>query len=107
MKKGITLPVSTLIIIIVSVLVMVAVVGLWYIGWIRAEWIKKEAALSEGCTKLVNGGCVSGAETTITVSYDVDKNGIVGDAGDTLWALCQDMGFTTQIRCRQRCGCTA
>lgn len=63
-----------------------------------------ENVINEGCRKLNigNGNC-DGNPNTITVNYDVNKDGTVGGVNDTLSNV---LGPNCDILCiKKRCGC--
>jgi len=64
-----------------------------------------DATIKNACSILLSSGC--GEPGEIRVNYDVDGSGTVGDAGDTLLALCEtEYGIFDELECkRQLCKC--
>lgn len=69
-RKGIELPTSTLIIIIIAVIVLLAVSALFLGGWIGTETMKFQGAWNRACFSLWWRGCNPDALSMITVKID-------------------------------------
>jgi hypothetical protein len=129
--KGLELPMSTIIVIILVLIVLLGVVAIWISGFGGgATTISVEAAKSAGCGKLMRDvrGCTAVDPATILFDgtaigvpkYDVNGDGhycpadAVACAGppalqdDSLQYLCVKYYGTTlidQVGCRKVCGC--
>jgi hypothetical protein len=78
----------------------------WYISLFEWEGVKLsfEEQKSDACNEFIANGCENSDE--IIVQYDVDKNGVTGDIGDTLQALSENNYGCENINCTRRlCAC--
>jgi hypothetical protein len=133
--KGIELPINILIIVAVAIIVLIAVVAMFYPAWRNASGtVSSDVAKSAACQLLVERGCgrtstVNTKDITIN-NFDADKDGVYGtDAGnvwtfpgtggsgcanivagaperDNLAALCQCYySVNSETACKTLCGC--
>lgn len=98
MKKGISLPTNTLVILIIAVIVLLAVAALFMMGWIGTGKITLEQALNDGCSKWVIKGC-DGDSSSIGIDRDRD-----GTDDTNLWAVAEELGYD-ETTLRNRCTC--
>jgi hypothetical protein len=123
--KGVELPINILVVVAIAVIVLLALVALYFIGFgpfstsISIEGVKNAA-----CSELVRRGCVD-LTNTIGVNFDADGDGRVGGvgtwtfltsvcnvsppavgAGDNLASLCEcQYSRTSEAVCKRLCGC--
>jgi len=123
--KGIELPINVLIIVAIAIIVLIALVGMFYSPVNQSgDSVSLDIAKSQACRSLVIGyDCkdistskplashTAGTGALILVkvdNYDVDGIGGANSAGDTLWKLCNEKYYaTTDSDCRKLCGCAA
>ena len=124
--KGVELPINILVVVAIAVIVLLALVALYFIGFgpfstsISIEGVKNAA-----CSELVRRGCVDLTNSIRTPSFDSDGDGRVGiagtwvfgtsvcnvlppavGAGDNLASLCNcSYSRTTETDCKRLCGC--
>lgn len=94
MKKGIELPLNTLIILVIVVIVLLAIALLFMTVWGGgASGIALYAAKNSACAKLQSMGCSSGSLSSIHFNADVTGSGGIPDGkvdeSDTLQAYCE------------------
>ena len=78
--KGMELPISTLVVIIVCIAVLLAVVMFFFGGYAQAtKSVNLETARSTACTKLASMNCVASPETIQVVDFDADKDGALNN----------------------------
>jgi hypothetical protein len=100
MAKGIELPINILVIIAVAVIVLLAVVALFIIGFKPSSNISAESAFSEGCRTVVYNCGID--LTTITTSFTEPGK----TSADNMRALCIYLGKGSgDVTCRTACGC--
>jgi len=116
--KGVELPLSTIVIMVLILIVLLGIVALWMSGWGGgATAVSIQAATSAGCGALMRNanGCISVNPTSITFDgntagvpkFDVDNSGTFTVA-DNLQALC-DKYYNSggdQATCRKVCSCS-
>lgn len=84
--KAIELPINALIIIVLAVIVLIAVIALFYTGIIGPrEAVSAQTALNNACMKLLTYNCNSETKTIAVNNFDADKDGTVGDVGIWTW----------------------
>ena len=97
MKKGMELPVSTLVMIVIAVIILVFV--LFILGTtnpIRNQFVI-EGALRTGCSALLSANCDRSALNSIQVK--------IGESSESLADFCTNkLGLTAEC-CMKRCGC--
>ena len=126
--KGVELPINVLIIVSVALIVLLAIVGLFFTGWtpfptaVGLEGIKNAA-----CRELVQEHrCAISVKSVDIDGFDADKDGLItGDTGstwnwdnnncasantgladDNLAALCEcHFNIKTESQCKVLCGC--
>jgi len=113
--KGIELPVNILIIIAIAVIVLIALIAMFYPAFTSGgKTVSLDVARSQACRSLVEGySCITTATlANIMVNkFDVDKDGSVNDIGtsdadDNLDNLCLTWYQTADDgMCRKMCGC--
>ena len=82
--KGVELPINVLVIVAIAVIVLLGLIALYFLGFGPfSTGVSLQAAKSQGCQALVNGGCTVTVDT-IDVSYDVDGDGIMDDTLEDL-----------------------
>lgn len=117
--KGIELPINVLIILAVAIIVLIAIIAMFYPAFTNGSGTASmDLAKSQACRSLVVGyDCKnSGTNTPATSAgalgsvkvdnYDVD--GLLGpnSVGDTLWNLCtMKYQISTDADCRKLCNC--
>ena len=108
--KGLQLPVNLLIIVVIAIIVLVAVIGMFYNPISSgANSVSIDVAKSQACRSLVVGYECSLSVTLDTIrvdNYDVDGNGNNND--DNLMDLCEEkfmIAAGDQAACRKLCGC--
>jgi hypothetical protein len=121
--KGIELPVNVLIILAVAVIVLIALIAMFYPAFINGSGTASmDMAKSQACRSLLVGyDCKNsdgrtpatsitgiGALALIKVdNYDVDGIEGLNSNGDTLWNLCRlKYQIATEADCRKLCSCT-
>jgi len=106
--KGVELPVSTLVIVIIALAVLLSILAILYVVWNPGvSLVSLEAARSNACNLLVGAQCNIPLTSVITKNFDADKDGTVGSATDTLLALCTnyyDISDSTNCK-RDICKC--
>ena len=122
--KGVELPISTLIVVIVALVVLVAIIGLFYSVWPSgAETVSLEVAKQNACELLSSMGCIPTTDSININNFDADRDGVVrtdvgiatgscGDAAnpdsanDNLYMLCKCYYNADEEDCkRQVCYC--
>ena len=90
--KGLELPINTLIVIVLAVIVLIAMIALFYSGMLMPQQsISQEVALRNACMKMLNYECKTNSKDIQTVDFDADKDGITDESaadGDNLLYLC-------------------
>ena len=88
MKKGLTLPVNAVVIIVIAALVLGGIIYFYRSGWQPTTGgVTQQAAKDSACLELVNRGC--GIEDTINVitdNFDADGDGVI-EPGGGVWDL--------------------
>jgi hypothetical protein len=80
--KGIELPINALIIIILALIVLLAILGLFYGVWPSStKSVNIETAKNNACQILISMRCLVGPETIHISDFDADEDGVVGDPG--------------------------
>ena len=128
-KKGMSLPITTIVILSISVLVLIVIIAMFVNGsnsFLTSQSLS--AAWTNGCTDLRNGGCRYDAVKTITLgNYTVESIGgdksdqatiadycaykmrIQNSTGGTVFGADDKDTFeddsTFQKRCAAKCGC--
>jgi len=69
-----------------------------------SSYLDIQSAISEGCEKLEPKKLCRNDPSKIIVTFDVNKDGIVGGEGDTFSALMEAQNCTAQC-IKVRCGC--
>ena len=128
--KGISLPINTLIIVVIGLVVLLGIVAMWFGGFSPfSTSISVEGAKNALCDEEVREGCDDETRMQTIDSFDANKNGAVGAAeatqnfnwgappactsatlpanhGDNLASICYCFyGRTTEASCRKLCGC--
>lgn len=86
--KGVSLPINVLVIVVLALIVLLAILALFYGVW-KPEGITLEAAKNNACNMLLSTGC-NDPSTIVVRDFDADRNGEANSAGDTLLALCEN-----------------
>lgn len=103
------MPINLLIIIIVAVIVLIALVGFFILGWGQTSaGISAEAARASACQRLIID-CTRSASTIKIDNFDADKDGSL-DPGttsttDNLETLCSEYFGLSETDCKESCGC--
>ena len=103
--KGIELPINVLIIVAVALVVLLAIIAIYFSGFNPFSGAMNiEAAKNEACRRLVQENRCGGTPAGIIITdLDFSYN---GDVQDTLDELCQDVFNTANdAKCKQMCGC--
>ncbi|MFH1229504.1 MAG: hypothetical protein V1678_03715 [Candidatus Aenigmatarchaeota archaeon] len=109
--KGVELPINVMIIIVLAIIVLLAVMALFFGVWNPGKSsLSLETAKSSACNILISTGC---KDTSIKVNnFDVDGDGITNDGtnvdnGDTLQKLCELYYNTGSdvVKCKAICHC--
>jgi len=114
--KGIELPVNILIIIAIAVIVLIALIAMFYPAFVSGgKTVSLDVARSQACRSLVEGyrcDTTTVLANIIVNKFDVDKDGSVNDIGtsdadDNLDNLCLTWYQTADdATCRKNlCGC--
>ena len=126
--KGLELPINVLVIVAVAIVVLLAIVALYFGGFSPfSAAMSLEGVKNDQCRKLVQANNCGVNTNTLPISnFDADKDGAVGTTdtgtgwtwgtstcvttiatnGDNLASLCYcQYGRTTEAACRQLCGC--
>lgn len=125
--KGAELPINTLIIIVIALVILIAVIAIFFGVYNPSkEGINLEAAKSNACQMLASMNCGVSPASIIINNFDADKDGTVGDIGTWTWGdscspspaadgdnlaslcACQYSINTNDADCRKTvCGCTS
>jgi hypothetical protein len=101
--KGVSLPISVIVILMLAVAVLAGALYIYRSGWQPgARGAGMEAAFNSACLTLTSRGCKSADLDTIPANYDVDGNGDPSD--DELLDLCSYYGYGN-VACMRACGC--
>ena len=123
--KGIELPINILIIIAVAVIVLIALIAMFYPAFSSGSLVlSSEMAKTQACRGLLANDCNIHPNGIPTYNFDANKNGIIGSgdsgascgsgatSGDNLWSLCvcqlqvpESVAGCTQCK-KNVCGCT-
>ena len=128
--KGVSLPINVLVIVVIAIIVLLGIVALYFGGFSPfSSSISVEGVKNELCSEEVREGCDDLVASQTTDTFDANKNGKVGGSeitqnfnwnslpscdastvstahGDNLASICYCFyGRTTEILCRQLCGC--
>jgi len=77
--KGLELPMSTLVVIIVALVILIAIISLFYNIWPKgAETVSLETAKNSACQLLSSTGCTLRPDQIFINNFDADKDGVVG-----------------------------
>ena len=100
--KGVELPINTMIIIVLCLIVLLAIVVLFFGTWNPGQGtLSQEAAKNNACQLMIATRCTSNPENVIVRDFDADRDGksnTVGAGtgacgspgqGDTLYMLCK------------------
>lgn len=99
--RGVELPINTMIIVILCLVVLLAIVVLFFGVWNPGKGVlTQEAAKNNACQLLIASRCNVNPETIIVRDFDADRDGNlntlgagIGDCGtaqgDTLYMLCK------------------
>ena len=109
-KKGIELPINTLVVVAIAVIILLAVAAFFMGVWTpSAGGMQALAAKNDACGKLMNIGCADASISDmekIPFNYDYDGSGTTTD--DNLFGYCQtQLRSSTDIKvdCKKMCGC--
>jgi len=130
--KGMELPINVMVIVVICVIVLLAVVALFFGVWNPFKTTATlETAKNNACQMLVSMGCPSNPESISVRDFDANRNGTVNDdgtgtiswdsnhdcysaaatnnIGDNLASLCvcyyNLKGTTGPTDCEKLCGC--
>lgn len=110
--KGLELPVNTMIVVVVCLIVLLAIVALFYGTWNSGKGaLSQEAAKNNACQALVAMNCNAETSTILVRDFDADKIDGPNSAGDTLQTLCENWyGISINLadfedRCKSICMC--
>jgi hypothetical protein len=121
--KGVELPVNALIIVIIGIVVLLALVALFFGVYNPGRGsMELDAVKNSACSTFVSMGCVSPKEV-LTNNFDADKDGVIkpqpnqpvgledcsvpngGGPGDNLYMLCKCWYGADFNACRSVCMC--
>ena len=126
--KGLELPINALIIIVVAVIVMIALIAMFYPAFLSgSSTVTLETAKSQACKALVEGNNCNTTQAVLwniyVYGFDADKDGTnnpgpntgancqTSTSQDNLYMLCkchfQIDPATDASSCRKLCGCNA
>jgi hypothetical protein len=134
--KGIELPINVLIIVAVAIIVLIAVVAMFFPAWRNASGtVTSDVAKSAACQLLIERGCNVETKYITIKNFDADKDGTYGTidatsnwgwnpislcmntlhtgaSGDNLASLCAcyysiGSGTDPESVCKELCGCSA
>lgn len=110
--KGLELPVNTMIVVVVCLIVLLAIVALFFGTWNPGKGtLSLEAAKNNGCQILIAMNCNADSSSISVRDFDADRDGSLDGTGDTLKALCQNWyGISNTLidfedRCKSICMC--
>ncbi len=104
MRKGIELPINTLIILAVVIIVLLFLVGIFLTGGTSAgDVFAMQAAKNKACQGVVTN--CAGADTS-AISVDYDVGGDKDTSNNNLLELCKKLGASDDTACKRLCGCT-
>jgi len=93
--KAVELPINVMVIIVICVIVLLAIVALFFGVWNPGKGsITLEAAKNNACQMLVSMGCPSNPESISVRDFDANRNGMVNDAGGIAWNAGTDCGLS-------------
>ena len=124
--KGAELPISTLVIIVLAIIILLALVAMYFSGFGPfSTAVGIEGVRGAACRVLVQeNGCRVNSSSVTIIGFDANKdNAMVSNttwlagswnsgcpaagSGDNLAALCRCYyGLTTESSCRGLCGCS-
>ena len=112
--KGISLPIEMIVVIAIAVLVLVVIAAFFVAGSRKLGVTSDSEAFSEGCKKLIGGGC-TGYSSNITVENYISAQQQYFDRPQRAGSLaiaCINMNkvlsaSTIDPDCRRACGCPA
>ena len=99
--KGVELPINTMIIIVLCLIVLLAIVVLFFGTWNPGQGtLSQEAAKNNACQLMISSRCTLHPENIVVRDFDADRDGnsnTVGGGtdncgtaqGDTLYMLCK------------------
>jgi hypothetical protein len=114
--KGAELPINVLIILALAVIVLIAVLLMFYTPFSTgSSTVSLDTAKSQACHSLISGyGCSTTVDLKLIAVYnynaDDDANGNMNTLQDNLQALCEhkyQIPATDTAACRKLCGCSA
>lgn len=74
--KGVELPINVLILVVLGLIILLAILGLFYGVWTGgASGVNLESAKNSACQLLISTGCNDNIETIYTNNFDADKDG--------------------------------
>jgi hypothetical protein len=124
--KGMELPINTLIILVIAVIVLIAVISVFYPTWhIGIGASSAETAKSAACQKLIDSNCIRDTNNIVIDDFDADKDekidpgtnwawtaeckpesGSTNSWGDNLAALCKCYyQVADEAACQKLCNC--
>jgi hypothetical protein len=100
--KGVELPISTIVIVVIALVILLAILALFFGVWTPgSSGVSLEAAKNSACQILLSTGC-GDTEKIYVNNFDADKDGEFdpnenvgdcnipgGDSGDNLYMLCR------------------
>jgi len=101
--KGVELPINTMIIVVLCLIVLIAIVVLFFGTWDPGKGVlTQEAAKNNACQLMIASRCNSNPENVIVRNFDADRDGVLNTPGagigacasspgqgDTLYMLCK------------------
>ena len=123
--KGLELPISTVVIIVIALVVLLAIIGLFFVFWgTSTTGIGSDAAKNSACMNLRARNCEELTNNIIITDFDADRDGqfdsgpAIGScpmvfaatapvgAEDNLYMLCKcHYGIDSEVGCKKLCFC--
>jgi len=102
--KGVELPISTMVIVVIALVILLAILALFFGVWTPgSSGMNLEAAKNSACQMLVSTGCHDNIESIYTKDFDADKDGSF-DQGTGL-GECSDPAESSQDNLYMLCKC--
>ena len=114
--KGIELPINILIIVAVAVIVLIALIAMFYPAFLSgSQTVSIETAKTQACRSWIANSCSISWDSIGVINFDADKNGKVWGTTteainppeqDNIHNLCSNyLQTTVEADCKKLCGC--
>jgi hypothetical protein len=99
--KGLELPVNTMIVVVVCLIVLLAIVALFYGTWNSGKGaLSQEAAKNSACQALVAMSCNADPSSISVRDFDADRDGNLNTVGNLKGACNSAQGDTLYMLCK-------